>query len=216
MNKFLVTKSFFSAALLFVAGSAIAQKGSNPIWKKQVAREIDMREKEDTKVHHLKDVTFDTTLAEMITSAAKSGKIAAYSNFDHVTKLTKIEVDQILFGDKPDTVTLTDPIDKHEIQKIIYHDFNFDAVHKYRILEDWSFNTATGNTDIHIVAVAPVREIYGEAGDFRGVQAMYWVHYTDILDILARYEHYHPNNTFAGHIWDDYFLSEVKPKAEKK
>ena len=206
--------------ILLLAGiTSFAQKNGNSlatVWKKQVARVIDMQEPEDTIVHHLRDAGNNTTLTEMMVNAIKTGNVAAYSNYDNTfsTKLTIAQINEMT-SSKLDTVVMTDPVTGKEVMKIISRDMNYDLIHKFRLLEDWTFNPGTGKTEIQIVGIAPIREIYGEDGSFRGVQAMFWLHYNDALPIISHYEQYHPNNTIAEHIWNDYFLSEVKPSEVK-
>ena len=152
----------------------------------------------------------------MMIIAIKAGKLTAYATYDNdfTTKLTAEGLKEIT-KTKTDTVIITDPVAGKEEMKIVHMDFNYNAIHKYRVLEEWTFNPNTGKTDIQITGIAPVRDIYGTDGTFRGVQAMFWVHFNDIHSILARYEQYHPDNTIAMHVWDDYFLSEVKPEGVK-
>jgi hypothetical protein len=205
-------------ALLLTCNILFAQKASDntTVWKKQVAREIIVKDTEDTKKHHLRDLGTDTTLLEMIVNAVKAGKLTAYSNFDYrfTTKLTMGQFNDMI-NPKPDTVTVTDPASGKERTVMVNHDFDYDAVTKFRILEDWTFNTTTGNTDIHIEGIAPIKEIYGQNGDFRGTQAMFWLKYNEVAPILDRYAKIHPDKSLGFRIWNDYFYSDVKP-GEKK
>ncbi len=209
----------FVAGVVFLwsCGTVSAQvnKQTGVVWKKQVAREVEIKSG-DEKVHHLRDLSRDTTFLELIVNAVSAGKITAYSNWDHrfSTKLTIKEFNEMLVS-RPDTQMIVDPITRKEKTVIITHDLDFEAIHKYRILEDWSFNRATGNTDVHIEGIAPIKEIFGEDGSFRGVQAMFWVKYNDLAAIMQHYEQYHPDKTIPALIWNDYFLSDVKP-GEKK
>ncbi len=204
----------YLAALLLAGTTSFAQAGN--VWKKTVYRTLDLGQKEDTAKHHLTDVTTDTTLLEIIANSIKAGKLVAYANFDHsfTTKFSIVQLKELM-GNKIDTTIVVDPVNNKEKQIIVRHPFNFDAIHKYRLLEEWSFDPATGKTDIRIDGIAPLREIYGDDGNFRGVQAMFWLRYADAHQVIARYDKIHPTKTFASLIWDDYFLSEVKPSAEK-
>lgn len=214
MNRTSFYKITFAALLCILCGAAFAQTGE--VWKKRVARIIDMAPKEDNAAHHLTDAKPDTSILEMIAPALKSGKITTYSSFDNnfTTKLTQAEINQIL-GAKIDTIFITDPTSGKEEVKIVHRDFDYSSIHKYRVLEEWVFNPSTGKTDIQITGIAPIRDIYGDDGVFRGVQAMFWIHYSDLRGVITKYEQYHPDNTIALHIWNDYFLNDVKP-GEKK
>jgi hypothetical protein len=207
------------AVLLFTGNILLAQKAydNTTVWKKQVAREIIVKDTEDTKKHHLRDLGIDTTLLEMIVNAVKAGKLTAYSNFDYrfTTKLTMQQFNEMVTV-KPDTVIVYDPIPEKGRALIVNHDdIDYDAIKKFRILEDWTFNITTGNTDIHIEGIAPIKEIYGENGDFRGTQAMFWLKYNEVVPILDRYAKTHPDKSLGFRIWNDYFYSDVKP-GEKK
>jgi hypothetical protein len=217
MNIQQLSKISFAAILLFACNTSFAQKaGSAAVWKKQVYRVLDMKEKEDPKEHHLKEASNDTTMLEMMVNAIRAGKITAYSNFDHsfTTKLTAAQVTEMIIP-KPDTQVIVDPITGKEATRIIRHEFDYSVVNKYRLLEDWTFNPMTGKTDIQITGICPVKEIYGDNGDFRGLQAIFWLKYPDAANIIARYEQYHPNNTITAKIWNDYFYTDAKPEEQK-
>jgi hypothetical protein len=206
-----------TAFLLFYIASH-AQKNAHAtgtVWKKEIGRIVELKETEDPKVHHLRNLRNDTVLLEMIVNAVMAGKITAYSSWDHyfTTKLSPKEMQEMLLS-KPDTVTMVDPVTGKEMMKIVNHDFDYGAVTKWRIYEQWSFNRETGHTDIQIVGIAPMLEVYVD-GNYRGMKPLFWIRYADITGILARYEEYYPNNFLAGKIWDDYFLSDVKPGAVK-
>jgi hypothetical protein len=180
-------------------------------WRKQVARLIDMREKEDTASHHLRDMSSDTSLFEMIINAIDDGRLIAYSPMDtrFSVKLSKEVVNEMV-SSRVDTIMLQDPLTAEWSKKLVNNDFNYNAIHKYRILEDWTFNVASGKTKIQVVGIAPTQDVYGEDGNFRGTSNMFWLQYADARPILDIYEQYHPGNTVAGHIWDDYFKNDGK------
>ena len=208
-----------TAVLFFICSTVFAQKegsSSGEVWKKKVGRIIDMAEKEDNAKHHLTDANEDASLLEMMINAIKSGKITAYATYttDFTMKMP-METLKDLMATRTDTITVVDPVTNTEEQKITKRLFDYRRIHKYRILEEWTFNPHTGKTEIEITGIAPLREIYDENNTFRGVQAMFWVHYSDVRSIITKYEEYHPGNTIAGHIWADYFLSDAKPEVQK-
>jgi hypothetical protein len=141
--------------------------------------------------------------------------MTAYSNFDHsfTEKATFVQVKNMLIHG-PDTTVMVDPVTGRELMQVIEHDIDYSTVHKYRILEDWTFNRRTGSTEIKITGIAPVQDVYVD-GDFRGSRALFWIKFNEIAPMLAQYEQYHPERTIAAYIWKDYFLSDVKP-GEKK
>ena len=194
--------------LVFFTKNSYSENKVKPgsVWKKQVARIIDISEKEEPLDHHLRDVSPDTTILEMMVNAINAGKVTAYAGYDNnfTVKLTKETLNEMLVS-KPDTITLTDPVSGKEITKVTRKDFDFNAIHKYRILEQWTFNQSSGKTEIEIIGIAPIQDIYGYDGSFRGVRGLFFLHFNDAWNIINRYELYHPNNTISSLIWNDYF-----------
>lgn len=180
------------------------------LWKKRVWREIDTREKQNIGFRYEGDEnTGGGMFIEILIDAIKRGKIKAYSAFDgdrFTTVLTKDELMGQMFQ-KPDTTTLIDPVDGKETIKIVQHDFDPTKITKYRIKEDWIFDRNVGAMVVRIVGLAPVKDIYGDAGDYRGSQAMFWLYYPDIRNLLAEYEVFNPLNDVARYTWDEFFES---------
>jgi len=191
-------------------------KAGGADWRKEVSRVIDIRDKQDSVFHRLRDVSPDATLLEMLVKDIRAGKITAYTNRDcyFTTKLTMEALNEML-PCHMEPYIVTEPGTGKEITKFAKNDFDYTTIHRYRILEEWTYNPATGKTEIAITGIAPIRNIYGSDGLFHGYQAMFYLRYNDVKHIIARYELYHPNNTFMGHVWDDYFNSdEEKPLKE--
>ena len=205
------TSDFYKVVFvaLFCAICGVASAQNNGTWKKKVGRVIDLSEKENDVTHHNKDAKPKPTLLEMMADDIKSGKLDAYSTFDcsFTTKLSAAELKNMTTS-KVDTIVVVDPVTGKEMTKLVRKDCDYSAIHKYRILEEWTFDPHTGRTEIQITGIAPIREIYNEDGAFRGVQAMFWVKYNDARSIIAGYEQYNPGNTIAGHIWHDYFSND--------
>lgn len=206
-------------SILTSAGRVAAQNATPAPameWRKQVTRTIDMREPEDTVTHHLRQANGNPTLIELIVDAIKAGKLTAYSGWDNqfTTKLSIADVNQMTAG-RTDTVVVVDPLTGNEITKVVTRDFDPDMFHYYRILEDWAFNTVAGKTTVQIVGVAPCQDVINEDGTFRGRKSFFWVKFADIQAILAHYAQLNPTKPFPVYIWNDYFLSDIKPTEHK-
>jgi hypothetical protein len=186
---------------------------TGPVWKKQVTRDVNMGEKTDTSIHRLRDANPDNTLLEMFAIGIKTGKVSSFYSSDF-SMATRINVKDFpkLFTGRPDTVAVRDGGGKY-VSKVTRKDFDYSLVHKYRVMEEWTSYPAMGKTEIQIVGIAPLKDIYGDDGVLRGEQPIFWVHYTDdIKMILSRYDQSHPNNTLGGHLWDDYFSTNGAQK----
>lgn len=86
--------------------------------------------------------------------------------------------------------------------------FRFNQV-QFKVAEEWTMNVKTQETTIETKAIG----LLNYQGDvtYKPGSPLFWLRYTDIKNILDRYEQYHPDNTLALHIWADYFLSDKKP-----
>ncbi len=183
------------------------------VWKKIVSREIEIPEKVDSSNHQKGKVNNNITLAKMMVNAIKDSKVTGYSNYDMSlsTKLSAYEYDDIL-GNRVDTQEITDPITGQVIRKFVHHAYDYAAfVHTYRILEQWTFDPLLCKTEIQILGIAAVRDVYGDDGSFRGVQAVFWLHYEEARPILDKYDRSHPGHTVGQFVWNDFFNAESKP-----
>jgi len=226
--------SAFAALFLLAGCSQSGPKDSGPattaisasspvstdVWKKQVARIIDLKDKDDAtgnlSPHHLKPMKDDTSLIEMIFTELKAGRITAYSPTD-LSLNTKLTPEQIkdLTAPTIDTVIITDPVTGKEKTVVTQQEVNSGDIHKYRILENWTFNHATGKTDIEIAGIAPIKEVYMPTGQLIGSKALFYLHYSDLHPIMKQLETLQPRKNLPSLIWDDYFLSDVKPVEQK-
>jgi len=179
------------------------------LWKKRVWREIDTREKQNVGFRYAGDEnTGGGMFIEILIDAIKRGKIKAYKTFDDrfTTYMTKDDIMETIAG-KVDTQVITDPVTGTEVTKYINHDFDPERITKYRIKEDWIFDRNQGQMVVRIVGLAPIRDIVGDDGVYRGSQAMFWLYYPDIRGLLAQYEVFNPLNDIARYTWDEFFES---------
>jgi hypothetical protein len=206
---------YLAFAVIIYTSKAWAGPG-NDVWKKQVARVIDLADNQDEKVHHLKGQNLDSSLVDILISAVRSNKFPAYSTSD-LTINNKISTSDFNALTTPikDTVITVDPVTRKEKMSIVTQDLNTEKIHKYRVIENWSFNTATGKTDIEIVAVAPLMEVWSGGRVLIGVKAWFYVKYADLEKAYIQSKKNSPIKSFANYIWEDYFLNETKPKENK-
>jgi len=177
------------------------------LWKKRVWREIDTREKQNVGFRYYGDENSGGGMfIEILIDAIKRGKIKAYSSFDDrfTNILTKEQLEEQVAG-KMDTNTIVDPVTGDEKIVTTKHDFNPETITKYRLKEDWIFDRNVGAMVVRIVGLAPVKDVYGEDGIYRGSQPMFWLYYPDIRGLLAQYEVFNPQNDVYRYTWDEFF-----------
>jgi gliding motility associated protien GldN len=179
------------------------------LWKKRVWREIDTREKQNVAFRYAGDENSGGGMfIELLIDGIKRGKIKAYNTFDDrfTTILTKEEIMESVAG-KVDTQVIVDPITNQEIVKYLKRDFRPETITKYRVKEDWIFDRNQGQMVVRIVGLAPVIDRYGDDGTYRGPQALFWLYYPDIRNLLSQYEVFNPANDLARYTWDEFFES---------
>lgn len=179
------------------------------LWKRRVWREIDTREKQNVAFRYAGDeASGGGMFIEILLDAIKKGKIPAYKNFDDrfTTLMTKDDIAEVTAG-KVDTIPVMDPITGVETMKEIHKDFNPEAITKYRIKEDWIFDRNQGQMVVRIVGLAPVQDVIGDDGVYRGSKSMFWLYYPSIRELLAQYEVFNPQNDMMRYTWDEFFES---------
>lgn len=178
-------------------------------WKKRVWREINTLEKQNLAFNYAGDEhTGGGMLIEILMDAIKTGKIEAYSTIDDrfTTVFTREELEEKVRG-RADTIYVIDPLTDSEVMRVTYKDFNPASITKYRIIEDWMFDNNTGQMVARIAGIAPVRDLYDDHNQYRGSQAMFWLYYPDLRNLLGGYETVNPANDMERTTWVDFMES---------
>ncbi len=225
MNALMKIPIITAGILIMNTSVAMAQKAApattphtnenKTVWKKTVSRVVDLKRPTDTLTHLLLDHSADTTLFEYLIHNVKNGSLVAYKidNYTYNEKLTKDDLNKIL---KPadDTILLTDPVTGAESMKTIADQFDISSVHKYRIVEDWTFDPSGGETNMAIKGIIPLQDVRIN-NDYLGVRGMFFVKYAEAQKTIEKYNQFNPTNTLSMKIWDDYFQDDVKPGVAK-
>jgi hypothetical protein len=97
-------------------------------------------------------------------------------------------------------------VDGTMLKKAIKQEFNYRNVTDFRIMEEWRFNRKTGKTDIQIVGICPLRQVWNARHDIKiGKMPMFWLRYEDVRDEINQYELNHPHHNIGSSLWDSYF-----------
>ena len=202
----------------FNADSTIPKNSKPTPLHLQAIRTISLFEEEDTVKHLLFDQTPDTMLSELLIKAVRLGLVTAWRSDD--TKMqVKLPVKEVtdMITPKPDTVIYVDdvPAGAENNMQIVIHDFNYGTINTYKVLEDWSFDPASGKIETKVIAIAPLQYLLNDTGAWKETRTMCWLRYDDVKNIIRKYEEYHPINTIAQQIWNSYFLWDIKPEIVK-
>jgi len=181
-------------------------RGDDIMWHKRVWREVNVLELQNAALRYAGDEhTGGGMFIEILMDAISRGKVTAYNTVDDrfTTILSREELHDMVVG-KPDTEEVYE-LDGTSVIRIIEHSFNPATVTKYRVMEDWMVDRNTGRMVVRLVGIAPVRDVYGADGQYRGPQAMFWLYYPAVRGLLAGYKVATAGNDALRPTWDDFF-----------
>ena len=169
-------------------------------WQKRVWRVIDTRQKMNLPFVY-PEKPFIQTLLDIVEENDSEVNIFMDDTFSE--KITLSDVETRL--NSVDTITVIDPDTYQEHTKIIKNDFNWTAVSKFRVKEDWVFDEETSTMVVRILAIAPIMDVIDDNGNYRGQQAMFYAYYPDFRPYLMKHEVFNPVNDAQRMTWDDIF-----------
>lgn len=172
-------------------------------WSKRLWRIIDIREKQNLIFGYPQQ-----RLAEILHKAALEGTIKAYDNAvvngDQFKMEMTIEALEKI-GTRNEEIELMDAETFNYFTTTVHEEFDFSKVTKFKIKEDWFFNSATSTMEVRIIGIAPMMAVYDDFGNFLGDETLYWLYYPALRPILAKVEAYNAGNNAVRLSWDDIF-----------
>jgi gliding motility associated protien GldN len=87
----------------------------------------------------------------------------------------------------------------------VTNDFNGDLFLKFRIKEDWIFDTKRSIFEPRIVGIAPLK--FNEVS--KQWQPVFWVYYTEAREILTKKRLINTNNDASSLSFDDFFIRRL-------
>ena len=174
-------------------------------WSKRLWRVIDLHEKQNLIFSYPNE-----PLAKILHELVLNNAINAYDNSvvngdQFKMKMTKEAIQRI--GTSSDSLWILNAETGEEEQIEINATIDFNKVKRFKIKEDWFFNSATSTMEVRIIGLAPLIEVYDQNGNYLGDETMYWLYFPDIRPYLAKYEAYNPHNFAQRLSWDDIFIS---------
>jgi len=169
-------------------------------WQKRVWRIIDTRQKMNLTFVYPEQPFIDVLL-KVVSENPETVNIFMDDEFKEQVKYSDVE--KRLGG--VDTITVIDPDTYEETTTIVKNDFNWMAVKKFRLKEDWVFDEESSTMIVHILGIAPIMDVIDDNGNLRGQTAMFWAYYPDLREHFMHYEVYTDYNDAMRITWDDLF-----------
>ncbi len=114
----------------------------------------------------------DKGLINKIIFGVQEGKIPAYDYYEK--KLLSPEQIESMFS-PTDTIYVTDPVTYEETQKVVKNEMDLTKVTKFRVKQDWYFDEKNLKMYSDVKAIAPVRSVFDDSGNYRGDLPLFWV-----------------------------------------
>ncbi len=180
------------------------------LWSKRVWQVIDLRE----RINH--PLYFPTTtiddrqsLMQVLLSAVNEGSIQAFQDDEFTLTFTPEEIRTQYSREETRTLTRPEPpYEEYDTTFVI--PLRPEDVTKYRIKEEWFFDSRRSVLDVRILGICPVRErIDPETGESLGDQTLFWVYFPEARNILVNAEVFNRNNDAQRMSFDDLFLRRM-------
>jgi len=146
-------------------------------------------------------------LIDVLVSAIKTGELTAYSPIDSALN----EDDAFNNPMTPDSAAKsalgTAEVSNNKTGTVttVVNDFNPELFLKFRIKEDWIFDTKRSIFEPRIVGIAPLK--FNEVS--KQWQPVFWVYYTEARELLTKKRLINTNNDASNLSFDDFFIRRL-------
>ena len=180
-------------------------------WSKRVWRVIDMREKVNHPLYYpTEEINDRKNLFDVVyQSLMVDGSITAYDagptlEDDEFTKPMLTSQLRDIFT-RMDT-SYTEDLDTGELVEVV-QEIRLESadIKQYRLKEDWFFDKQRSKMDVRIIGIAPMREVRGEDGEFRGFAPIFWLYYPECRYVFANWEVFNRQNDAERRSYEDIF-----------
>ena len=180
------------------------------MWARRIWQVIDLREKINLPLYYpLEAINDRKNLFDVIKHALQEGTITAYStgplgtDDEFRVPLLLSEVEAML--SRIDT-TFTQDLDTGELVEVIQQiDVSSSDIKRFKIMEDWYFDRQRSERYVRIIGIAPMKEVRGEDGEFRGYTDMFWLYYPELRYVVANWDIFNRQNDAERRSYEDFF-----------
>jgi len=169
-------------------------------WEKRIWRVIDVRE----KMNHF--FTYPKApLINIMVEHAQARDIQLYNGaYDDFT--VPLDEQQLMeIGGSYDTIVTYDPETFEPINEVVYNELDPKDIKQFRVKEVWFFDEETSRLQVRILGIAPIKDVYDDAGNYLFSMPMFWAYYPELRYELAKHKAFNPMNDASSLSWFDIF-----------
>ena len=171
-------------------------------YAKRVWREIDLRDTVNSVLKAPK-----SRLIDVILNAVKNGELTAYAPIDSLLNeddafnnpMQADSASRVALG----TVEVSD--NKTGTVTTVVNDFNPESFLKYRVKEDWIFDSKRSIFEPRIVGIAPLK-LNPTTNQW---QPVFWIYYPEAREVLSRKRLVNSRNDASTLSFDDFFIRRL-------
>lgn len=178
------------------------------LWSKRVWREIDVRQKINQSFTY-PESPFISVLMEAIIN----GDLEAYGAMDDsfTERLSQSDKQDMLGS--TDTIGVWDPVTQNVRQEIVRNELTPNDIKRFRLKEDWIFNTNTGRMEVYIIGIAPICQQFDDQGNVLFEYPLCWIYFPEARPLLDHKAAFNPLTGGMGGqsnmTWGDIFENRL-------
>lgn len=180
------------------------------LWKKRVWQIIDLRETINHPLYFPTTVRDDRqSLMQVLMTGINEGQIRAFQDDEFTLPFIPEQIRNAFARVETRTfVRPTPPYEEYDSTIVI--PLSTDEVIRFRIKEDWFFDSKRSVLDVRIIGIAPVRErIDPVTRENLGDQTLFWVWFPEARNILVNAEVFNRHNDAQRISFDDLFMRRM-------
>jgi gliding motility associated protien GldN len=181
------------------------------MWHRRIWREIDLREKINHPLYFpTVKINDRMSLFDVIKYAVTEEKsLTAYDPVDDEFTVPLTVAEAIgKMGDSL-TIMIEDEWGDPTIPQITYSELESGDIVKYRLKEDWFFDNERSIMDVRILGICPYKIATDENGNFKGIQAIFWIYFPEARYVFANYDVFNRQNDAERRTFEDIFWKRM-------
>jgi gliding motility associated protien GldN len=179
------------------------------LWSLRVWQVIDLRERMNQPLYFPPSPAGNMkSLMQVIMDGIAEGTIRPFS-VDTDDFSIPLDPEVLLSQlDRTETITMERPDPPYdEFDTTITISFNPADVMRFRIKEDWYFDTKRSVLEVRVLGICPVREAVDPiTGETRGDEPLFWIYFPEVRDVFVNAPVFNRQNDAQRMSYDDLFL----------